>query len=181
MRVLRTFLFLTLSVSLLALNLSGSEKTKSDKSATPPERKKTIEWHSYDVGIKKAREENKHVFIDFTARWCTYCRKMEREVFSDSTVIDMLNNDFVSIKVDGESRRELDIDGYKMTERNLTIREYGVRSFPFFWFLKPDGTRLGSIRGYRPLPFMVEALTFVKEERYDSTKAETETDKDKGK
>ncbi len=181
MRFFKQLTILAMTFGLLALNLSGSEKATAEKGSSAQDNKKAVEWHAYDVGIKKAREENKHVFIDFTAQWCNYCRLMERTVFSDSTVINLLNNDFVSIKIDGDSRKELDIDGYKITERNLTVREFGVRSYPFFWFLKPDGTKLGAIRGYRPLDYMLEALVYVKEKRYDSTQADTSEEKGQGK
>lgn len=166
-----------LFVAFFALSLSGAEKAGVKEEDGPKIAKKEIEWHAYDVGLKKAQQEDKHVFIDFTAKWCGYCRKMEREVFSDPEVINMLNNDFVSVKVDGDSKNELNIDGYKITERNLAVREYGVRGYPTFWFLKSDGTKLGSIGGYRPLDFMVDALTFVKEKRYDSTSTEEEPEK----
>jgi thioredoxin-related protein len=138
--------------------------------------KAEIKWHDYDVGLKKAKDINRHVFIDFTAKWCGYCKKMDREVFSDPRIIDLLNNDFVSVRVDGDSRRELDIDGYKITEQNLAKSEFGVRGYPTFWFLKPDGSKLTLIGGYRPTDYMLEALTFVKDYKYDSTV--TETDKD---
>jgi thioredoxin-related protein len=103
---------------------------------------------------------------------------MEREVFTDPRVIELLNNDFVAVRVDGESRKELDIDGYKITERNLAVREFGVRGYPTFWFLKSDGSKIGPIGGYRPAEFMLEALNFVKEKRYDSTANEENPEED---
>ena len=170
-----------LFVAFFALSLMGAEKTGPPQKDEPQIAKNEVQWHAYDAGLKKALEEDKHVFIDFTAKWCGYCRKMDREVFSDPTVIEILNTDFVSVKVDGDSRKELDIDGYKITEKNLTVREFGVRGYPTFWFLKSDGTKLGSIGGYRPLDYMMEAFKFVKEKRYDSTSTENESEKKEDK
>ncbi len=160
------FLLTTSSVA-----LSGAEISPKDGSKPAEEPKKEIVWHAYDAGLKKAKEEDKHVFIDFTAKWCGYCKKMDRETFSDQRVIDILNNDFVPVKVDGESKKELDIDGYKITERNLAIQEFGVRGYPTFWFLKSDGSKLAPIGGYRPTDYMLEALTFVKEHKYEDSTA----------
>ena len=139
-----------------------------------------IQWVSYDVGLEKAAQEKKHVFIDFTAKWCGYCKKMDRETFSKPEVITMLNEHFVPVKVDGDSKNELNIDGYKITESNLTKQEFGVRGYPTFWFLKPDGSKLGAISGYRPADVMIDALTFVKEEKYDTTKAQPENEDKSG-
>lgn len=174
MNRLKNLMLLLLLAALSVSTLMGSDETPGDKPEKRVEANKII-WHSYDIGLKKAEEVDKHIFIDFTAKWCGYCRKMEKEVFTDPRIIDMLNNDFVSIRVDGESKRQLDIDGYKISERNLTVQEYGVRGFPTFWFLKSDGTKLGPLGGYRPTDFMIEALTYVKEARYDSTSTEADS------
>jgi thioredoxin-related protein len=182
MRILKLTLIFVILFGFPAPGLPGSADGPGDKGIDSeeqqPDKKSEIEWQAYDVGLKKALDQNKHVFIDFTAKWCGYCRKMEREVFTDARIIDILNNDFIPVRVDGDSRNELDIDGYKVTERNLATREYGVRGYPTFWFLKPDGTKLGPLGGYRPTEFMLEALTFVKEYRYDSTSTEGEKEED---
>ena len=177
MRLTKLLAFSLFLTALLALSLAGSETPSGNKTPEPDTKNKTITWHAYDVALEKAAEEDKHIFIDFTAKWCGYCRKMDREVFTDQRIIDILNDDFVSVKVDGDSKNELDIDGYKITERNLTVQEYGVRGFPTFWFLKSDGTKLGPLGGYRPTDAMLEALTWVKERRYDSTNTESEPEK----
>lgn len=172
-RILKLF-----SLAVLIFGLAVFTSARSDQ-GTPAGKVQTdtaqqINWLAYDVGLKMAQEDNKHIFNYFTAPWCGYCRKMEREVFTDPRVIEMLNNDFIPVRVDGESRNELDIDGYRITERNLAIAEFGVRGYPTFWFLKPDGTKLGNFTGYRPTDFLLEALTFVRDYKYDSTNTEDE-------
>jgi len=137
------------------------------------EKAEGIQWVSYDVGLEQAADENKHVFIDFTAKWCGYCKKMDRETFSRADVIDLINDNFVPVKVNGDSQKELDIDGYKITEAGLAKQEFGVRGYPTFWFLKSDGTKLGAVTGYKPAAQMIEFLTFVKDEKYDTTKVDT--------
>ena len=167
-----------LSLAVLIFGLTVFSSVSSDSGvATGKDRKDAagqVNWLTYDVGLKMAQEDNKHVFNYFTAPWCGYCRKMEREVFTDPRVIEMLNNDFIAVRIDGESRNELDIDGYRITERNLAITEFGVRGYPTFWFLKPDGTKLGNFTGYRPTDFVLEALTFVRDYKYDSTRTDDE-------
>ncbi|MFQ5454407.1 MAG: thioredoxin family protein [Candidatus Zixiibacteriota bacterium] len=165
-------------LSFLAFNGLASDDTKPPVQSPPGKADKAtkvekIEWFAYDIGLKKAKKENKHVFIDFTAKWCGYCKKMEREAFSDSNVIKILNNDFVAVKVDGDSKKMLDIDGYKITEKNLTRHDYGVRGYPTFWFLKSDGTKLTNLRGYRTTDFITGALNYIKDYKYDSTRANT--------
>jgi len=148
-------------------------------STADPQAADSIQWLSYDAGLLKAAKEDKHVFIDFTAKWCGYCKKMDRETFSKAEVINMINTDFVPVRVDGDSQHELNIDGYKITESNLTKQEFGVRGYPTFWFLKSDGTKLGAITGYRPANVIIDALNFVKEGKYDTTGADQNTNPNK--
>ena len=48
-------------------NSESNAKASTDK----------INWLSYDVGIKKAAEENKIIVLDFYTNWCKYCVKMD--------------------------------------------------------------------------------------------------------
>ncbi len=144
---------------------AGDDKTesKSEKNKSATE----IEWLSYDEGLIKAKKEGKHVFIDFTAKWCGYCKKMDRTTFKEPEIISMLANNFVAVRVDGDSKKELDIEGYKITERNLTTKDFKVRGYPTFWFLDPAGTRLGAVRGYQPATSLKNYLELVIDKKND--------------
>ena len=143
-----------------------------DNEKESPKQSKKINWLKYDEGLEKAKKENKHIFIDFTTAWCGYCKKMEKEAFADSTVIGLLNNDFVAVRVDGDSKNKLDIDGYIITEKDLSRKEYAVTGYPTFWFLKSDGSKLAREVGYRPTEWVVGALNFVKDYKYDTTRTQ---------
>ncbi len=175
MKYLKHITLAALVVFAFALAMAADNEGGSSNDSTS----EGIQWMSYDAGLQKAAKENKHVFIDFTAKWCGYCKKMDRETFSKAEVISMINDNFVPVRVDGDSQQELDIDGYKITESNLTKQEFGVRGYPTFWFLKPDGTKLGAITGYRPPNVMMDALTFVKDGKYDTTGTDQKTNPDK--
>ncbi len=148
---------------------SGEKKKETDKKVESDKSTK-IAWLPYDVGLEKAKKENKHILVDFYTNWCYYCKKMDREVFVRPEVIKMLNEYFITVKVNGESKKELDIDGYKITERNLAISEYRVRGYPAYWFLKPDSEKLGVLPGYQKPEVFLDVLYFMKEALYDSMK-----------
>ncbi len=181
MRQIRILAPLLLFVALFALTAGSKESKKIEQEQKPQKEAspKEIDWVAYDVGLAKAKAEEKHVFIDFTTKWCGWCKKMDKETFSRPDVIEMINSNFVPVKVDGDSKRELDIDGYKITEKNLTRREFGVRGFPAFWFLKPDGTKLAVIHGYKKADYMMQAFEFIKDYKYDSTRTKTPDNKGK--
>jgi thioredoxin-related protein len=169
MKILRILTALCL-VTVLAMPLVAGDKDVEKKS-------NEINWLAYDVGLALAKKENKHVFIDFTAKWCGWCKKMEKEAFIDEVVVGLIRDHFVPIRVDGDSKKVLDIDGYKISEKNLTRSQYGVTGYPAFWFLKPDGTKLGLLKGYQATDALRGALEYVKDYRYDSTRTNKESGK----
>ncbi len=155
----------------------ATQKPAATTPTTPAAAK--IEWVTYDVGIQRAKKENKHVVVDFTTSWCGWCKKMEAETFSDSAVIKLMNDNFVSVKVIGDSERKLDIDGYKISEEDLTRQTFGVRGFPAFAFLTAEGQSLGTLPGYRPKDQFVELLNFVKDKKYLEEMKQQEEQKQK--
>jgi thioredoxin-related protein len=160
-KALVSFLFILLTVSAFAAD-------KNEKKKDNPVDTTQVNWLRYDEGLVKARETGKHIVIYFTTNWCGYCKKMQRETFSKPDVIKFLNDSLVCIKVDGDSKRELDVDGYKITERNLSRAEYGVTGYPAFWFLKPDGERIGPAKGYKPTEAFLDMTHYVKDGLYET-------------
>ena len=152
----------------VGLALAG-EPPKTEKKAPPHRQGGDITWLGYDEGLVKAKAEGKHVFVTYTTSWCGYCKKMNRTTFVDSEVVAMMDSNFVAVMVDGDSRFELDIEGYKISERDLTRSEFSVGSYPTYFFLKPDGEKLGALRGYQFKDQLMKYLVFVAERRYDTT------------
>ncbi len=165
----------------LALAVAGTAAEKGDKGKKDSGRKTTtnskIDWQDYDAGLVLAEKTDRHVFIDFTAKWCGWCKKMDNEAFADQTVINILNDEFVPVKVDGDSEKMLDIDGFKITEKNLARGEFQIRGYPAFWFLKPDGKKLGMLPGYQTTANLTKALEYIRDYQYDSTRANPKSGK----
>jgi thioredoxin-related protein len=119
-------------------------KTDSAKSAV-------ISWVSFDEGLKRAEAEKKNLLVDLTASWCGWCKKMERETFSDTSVINTINANYIPVKVWGDSDKMLDIKGYKISEKDLATSVFGVQGYPTFYVICSDGQKLlHKVIGYRP-------------------------------
>ncbi len=68
-----------------------------------------VAWYPWgDTAIEKARREDKPIILSIGYSTCHWCHVMEKESFSNSTVADIMNRYFVSIKVDREERPDLD-------------------------------------------------------------------------
>ncbi|MCQ4635438.1 thioredoxin domain-containing protein [Anaerovorax odorimutans] len=68
-----------------------------------------VNWYPWsEEAFDKAQEEDKPVFLSIGYSTCHWCHVMARESFEDEEVAQLLNRDFVSIKVDREERPDID-------------------------------------------------------------------------
>lgn len=112
-----------------------------------------IHWQPYDKGLAMAKAQNKNIFLYFHSDWCHYCKKMKRSTFKNLDLINYLNENFISIKVDTEK------------EKKVTA-SYSVRGLPTLWFLKNDSTRLSRIPGYVQADRLINILKYIKTGSY---------------
>ncbi len=93
-----------------------------------------VEWYPWgDEAFEKAKKEDKPVFLSIGYSTCHWCHVMEKECFEDDKVASLMNEVFVSIKVDREERP--DIDSIYMSSCQKMI---GSGGWPLNMILTPD-------------------------------------------
>ena len=94
-----------------------------------------VDWHPWgEEALQKAQAEGKPIFLSIGYSACHWCHVMAHESFEDERVAAILNEHFVSIKVDREERPDLDRI-YMRAVQALT----GSGGWPMSVFLTPDG------------------------------------------
>lgn len=73
--------------------------------------KETVHWLTFEQLEDSLRTKPKKVFIDFYTDWCTYCRKMDKVVFTKPQVIEVLNEQYYAVKFDAETTSEIALGG----------------------------------------------------------------------
>ncbi|GAB3650213.1 thioredoxin domain-containing protein [Echinicola sediminis] len=91
-----------------------------------------LEWG--ESALERAKEENKPIIISVGYSACHWCHVMEEESFMDSTVAKIMNEGFISIKVDREERPDVD-KTYMEAAQILN----GSAGWPLNVFALPDG------------------------------------------
>ena len=93
-----------------------------------------VDWYPWcDEAFEKAKKENKPIFLSIGYSTCHWCHVMEKESFEDEEVANLMNEFFVSIKVDREERP--DIDGIYMTICQMLT---GSGGWPLTIVMTPD-------------------------------------------
>ena len=93
-----------------------------------------VDWHPWgEESFAKAREEDKPIFLSIGYSTCHWCHVMASESFEDPGIAEILNRDFIAIKVDREERP--DIDRIYMSFVQATSGQGG---WPLNVWLTPD-------------------------------------------
>ncbi|MGH7844892.1 MAG: thioredoxin domain-containing protein [Candidatus Binatia bacterium] len=94
-----------------------------------------VDWYAWgDEAFQKAKSENKPILLSVGYSACHWCHVMERESFEDQKIAALMNELFVSIKVDREERPDID-EVYMNAVQMLT----GRGGWPMTVFLTPEG------------------------------------------
>ena len=93
-----------------------------------------VEWYSWnEIALKKAKDENKPIFLSIGYSSCHWCHVMAHESFENEDIAKFMNENFVNIKVDREERPDID-DIYQKVCQIAT----GQGGWPLSIFLTPD-------------------------------------------
>jgi uncharacterized protein YyaL (SSP411 family) len=94
-----------------------------------------VDWYPWsEEALARARAENKPILLSIGYSACHWCHVMERESFENEQIARLMNDNFVSIKVDREERPDLD-QIYMDAVQLLT----GRGGWPLTVFLTPEG------------------------------------------
>jgi uncharacterized protein YyaL (SSP411 family) len=93
-----------------------------------------VHWYPWgDEAFEAARREDKPIFLSIGYSTCHWCHVMAHESFEDPAIADVLNRDFISIKLDREERPDVD-RVYMMFVQATT----GAGGWPMSVWLTPD-------------------------------------------
>jgi uncharacterized protein len=94
-----------------------------------------VDWYAWgEEALARAKAENKPILLSIGYSACHWCHVMERESFENEAIARLMNEHFVSIKVDREERPDLD-QIYMDAVQLIT----GRGGWPLTMFLTPDG------------------------------------------
>ncbi|MFQ5946501.1 MAG: thioredoxin domain-containing protein, partial [Anaerolineae bacterium] len=107
-----------------------------------------VDWYPWgDDALARAKEEDKPILLSVGYAACHWCHVMERESFEDEETARVMNEHFISIKVDREERPDVDAV-YMDAVQAMT----GHGGWPMTVFLTPEGVPFYGGTYYPPEP-----------------------------
>jgi uncharacterized protein YyaL (SSP411 family) len=94
-----------------------------------------VNWFPWSPeAFERARQENKPILLDIGAVWCHWCHVMDGESYENPRTAEVLNRDWICIKVDRDERPDVDA----RYQRAVQVFS-GMGGWPLTAFLTPDG------------------------------------------
>jgi len=109
-----------------------------------------VDWHEWGKeAFDQAVKEDKPIFLSIGYAACHWCHVMEHECFENEEIAALLNEHFVSIKVDREERPDVDVIYMRITQ----AMNQGRGGWPMSLFLAPDRKPFFAATYIPPQPF----------------------------
>ncbi len=89
-----------------------------------------------EAGRKAAASEKKPMMVDFYADWCSWCKKLDEETYTDAKVVER-SKSFVCVKVNADEDKE-------------SASKYKAEGLPTIIFLDASGTEIHRVTGFEP-------------------------------
>lgn len=122
-------------------------------------------WYSFNEGMAKGLAEGKPVLVDFYADWCSWCKVMDKETFSDREVASILNAQFVLVRIDVESNQKIRYKNKDFSPRQFQMYMQ-VTGLPTIAFFDKKGELVTLLPGFVPAKDFKPVLGYIAVECY---------------
>lgn len=88
-----------------------------------------LEDVAYSLALQRSVDEGKPLMLEFSATWCSSCRKFDRKVMANVEVNEKIRSEYIFARLD-----------YDEPEDRQIFDQYGVQGFPLIIVIDPDSS-----------------------------------------
>lgn len=130
-----------------------------------------VEWQTIVQALDQAPKQNKKIILDVYTDWCGWCKRMDRDTYSDSTVQSYLAGHFVASRMNPEKDGTVEFGGKKYSQREFG-QALGVNGYPATAIFNEKRELLTVIPGYIQPKEFLKILQYFGENTHLTTKWE---------
>jgi len=170
----------------LGLLLCAPAGARAGDATESPSASGEVTWHKFDDAIVTAKDQGKHIMVDVYTDWCGWCKKLDKETYTDPAVLQVLSESYVSAKIKGDdANRRLKVraqpteenghvllqivptDEPQISEKDFTRAQLRVTGFPTILFFAADGRMITKLSGFQKADAFTNILNFIKDDLYE--------------
>jgi thioredoxin-related protein len=116
-----------------------------------------VKWYTIEEATALAKTNPRPIFVDTFTDWCGWCKKLDKDTFSDPVIAGILNTKFYAVKFNAESREPVNFQGKTFindgkigpTHQLAYALMQGQTSYPTVVFLTANSELITPVPGYR--------------------------------
>ncbi len=148
-----------MNIKILGFLLLTTALSSSFKSA------EEIKWLDFNKGYDLAKKKNKVMLVDVYTDWCGWCKRMDKDAYGKTNIIEAVNKDFVAVKFNPEQQGiSYSYEGKTYTGEQLAgaISNNSINGYPTTIFLYPKGKKMEVVVGYKNAEQLAPILTDIR-------------------
>lgn len=129
----------------------------------------SIQWMKFEEAIAANAKNPKMILVDVYTDWCGWCKKMDKDTFTDPRVIAHFQKNFYAVKLNAEdSKRKFPFMGKTFSEAEMAA-SMRVNSYPNFVVIEPGLQNIAQLPGYREPEAFLAGLAELIEKAFKKT------------
>ncbi len=129
----------------------------------------SIQWMKFEEAIAANAKNPKMILVDVYTDWCGWCKKMDKDTFTDPRVVAHFQKNFYAVKLNAEdTNRKFPFMGKTFTEAEMAA-SMRVNSYPNFVVIEPGLQNIAQLPGYREPEAFLAGLAELIEKAFKKT------------
>ena len=157
-------------MSIVSVKLSGQEFVLAS-----PKKSIELKWCTLEEAEKMNKIVPKKLFIDVYTDWCGWCKKMDKEVFTNPEIVAYLSENFYTVKFNAETQDTIVFNGGKYVNLVKSARSthplalwlLGWRlSYPSIVYFTEKLEYLGPMPGYKTAEQLEVIINYIGQDKF---------------
>ncbi len=100
-----------------------------------------LKWMAWNEGYALAKKKKKIAMIDCYTEWCGWCKRMDKDTYSDESIQKKIYENFIPIKLNPELNQTYTLDGKQYNGQQLLalLSNNQISGYPTIIFIIPNG------------------------------------------